>query len=87
MTVHLDWPPDVVERLTQEARQKGLSLDDYVLQTVLKKEIPNGSALADDSAKREARERAGRSIRKLRKGNMLGTDLTVRDLIDEGRRF
>jgi hypothetical protein len=32
MTVHLDWPPDVVDRLTDEARQKGLSLDAYVLQ-------------------------------------------------------
>ena len=36
MTVRLDWPPDVVERLTKEARQEGLSLDAYLLQTILK---------------------------------------------------
>ena len=27
MIVQLDWPPDVVDRLTGEARKKGLSLD------------------------------------------------------------
>ena len=26
MTVQLDWPPEVVDRLSEEARQKGLSL-------------------------------------------------------------
>ena len=35
MTVQLNWPPEVVDRLTEEARQNGLSLDAYVLQTVL----------------------------------------------------
>jgi hypothetical protein len=87
MTVQLDWPPDVVDRLTEEARQKGLSLDDYVLQTVLQKKAPNGTALSDEAAKRQAREEAGRSIRELRKGNILGPGLTIRDLIEEGRRF
>ena len=87
MTVQLDWPPDVVERLTEEARQKGLSLDAYVLQTVLQQKALNGTALSDEAAKREAREEAGRSIRELRKGNILGPDLTIRDLIEEGRRF
>ncbi len=87
MTVQLDWPPDVVDRLTEEARQKGLSLDAYVLQTVLQQKALNGTALSDEAAKREAREEAGRSIRELRKGNILGPDLTIRDLIEEGRRF
>ena len=82
-----DWPPDVVDRLTKEARQKGLSLDDYLLQTVLQKKTSNDTALSDEAAKREAREEAGRSIRELRKGNILGSDLTIRDLIEEGRRF
>jgi hypothetical protein len=35
MSVQLDWPPDVVDRLTDEARKKGLSLDAYLLETVL----------------------------------------------------
>jgi hypothetical protein len=63
MTVQLDWPPDVVDRLTEEARQKGLSLDDYVLQTVLQQKAQNGSVVSDEEAKRKAREEAGQSIR------------------------
>lgn len=85
--MRFDWPPDVVERLTEEARQKGLSLDAYVLQTVLQQKAPNGIAVSDEAAKRQAREEAGRSIRELRKGNILGPDVTIRDLIEEGRRF
>jgi len=87
MTVHLNWPPDVVARLTEEALQKGLSLDAYLLQTVLQQQNPNGATLSDQAAKRQARQEAGRSIRELRKGNILGPELTVRDLIEEGRRF
>ena len=87
MTLHLDWPPDVVDRLTKEARQQGLSLDDYLLQTVLQKKIFNDTRPSEEAAKRLAREEAGRSIRELRRGNVLGSDLTIRDLIEEGRRF
>jgi len=87
MTVHLDWPPDVVARLTAEARQKGQSLDAYLLQTVLDQAGPNGPRQAKETAGRQAREEAGRSIRQLRQGNILGPDLTVRDLIEEGRHF
>jgi hypothetical protein len=87
MTVQLDWPPDVVNRLTEEARKNGLFLDAYVLQTVLQEKSPNRAALCEEAVKRQAREEAGRSIRELRKGNILGPDLTVRDLIEEGRRF
>ena len=87
MTLHLDWPPDVVDRLTKEARRKGLSLDNYLLQTILQKKASNDTRLSDEAAKRLAREEAGRSIRELRRGNVLGSDLTIRDLIEEGRRF
>jgi hypothetical protein len=86
MTVRLDWPPDVVDRLTQEARKKGLSLDAYLLEAVLQQDRSDGDA-ADSAEKRRKREQAAASIRELRKGNVLGPDLTIRDLIDEGRRF
>ncbi|MBL8233757.1 MAG: hypothetical protein JNL98_34990 [Bryobacterales bacterium] len=86
MTVQLDWPPEVVQRLTEQARQKGLSLDVYLLRTVLET-APNGGPASDDAQRQRSREEAGRSIRELRKGNVLGADLTIRDLIDEGRRF
>jgi hypothetical protein len=87
MTVHLDWPPDVVDRLTDEARQKGLSLDAYVLQTVLQQKGSNGATAIDEAEKRHKREEAAAAIRELRKGVTLGPDLTIRDLINEGRRF
>ena len=87
MTVQLDWPPDVVDRLTDEARQKGLSLDAYVLQTVLQQKGSNGAPAIDEAERRRRREEAAASIRELRKGVTLGPDLTIRDLINEGRRF
>jgi len=59
MTVQLDLPQEVVDRLTEEALQQGLSLDEYVLQTILQKRTPNGTALSDEEAKRQAREEAG----------------------------
>jgi hypothetical protein len=87
MTVQVNWPSELVERLTEEARQKGLSLDEYVLQIVLQQRTLNGAALSDENAKRQAREEAGRSIRELRQGNILGPDLSIRSLIEEGRRL
>ena len=86
MTVHLDWPPEVVARLSAEARQRGLSLDAYLLQSVLDRKPQNGGP-AEEAEKQNAREEAGRSIRQLRKGNILGSELSTRDLIEEGRRF
>lgn len=85
MTVHLNWPEDVVARLTEEARQRGLSLDAYLLETVLSHNGPNGAS--DEAASRRARQEAGRSIRELRKGNILGPELSIRDLAEEGRRL
>jgi hypothetical protein len=87
MTIQLDWPTDVVGRLSEEARLKGLSLSDYLLQVIVRERSPSGAELLDEVARRHAREEAGRSIRELRKGNILGPDLTIRDLIEEGRRF
>ena len=85
MTVHLDWPPEVVDRLTKAARRKGLSLDAYVLQAVLRKKTSDGAPPSDEAERRQAREQAGRGIRELRKGNILGPDLTIRDLVEAQR--
>ena len=87
MTVQLNWPPEIVNRLTEQAQQRGLSLDAYLLEAVLHGKAPNGMQFVDENAKRQSREEAGRSIRELRKGNVLGPDLTIRDLIEKGRRF
>jgi hypothetical protein len=87
MTVQLNWPPEVVDRLTEEARQKGLSLEAYVLQAVLQQKGSNGPPAIAEAEKRRQREEAAASIRELRRGVTLGPDLTIRDLINEGRRF
>lgn len=87
MTIQLNWPPEVVASLAEEAQEKGLSLDDYLLQTVLQRKPATRTVLSDEAAQGVAREEAGRNIRELRKGNILGRDTTIRDLIEEGRRF
>lgn len=87
MTVQVNWPSELVDRLTEEAQQKGLSLDEYVLRIILQHRTQNGAVLSDEYDKRRAREEAGRSIRELRQGNILGPDLTIRRLIEEGRRL
>ena len=85
MTVHLNWPAEVLTRLSEEARQRGLSLDDYVLQAVLSRQPQNGAP--DEAEKRRSQAEAGQRIRELRKGNVLGPETSIRDLIEEGRRF
>ena len=85
MTVQLNWPPEVVDRLTEEARLTGLSLDAYVLQVVSLRQSSNDAV--DEPERRRQRQEAADSIRELRKGNILGPDITVRTLIEEGRRF
>ena len=37
MNVSLDWPSDVVVRLTDDAQKRGLSLDGYLLHLALEK--------------------------------------------------
>jgi len=42
---------------------------------------------ADDEAGRARRRAAIEKLKELRKGNTLGEDLTLKDLINDGRRF
>lgn len=87
MTVQLNWPPEVVDRLTEEARQNGLSLDAYVLQTVLQQKDSNGASAVDEGEKRREREEAAAIIREIRirvKPDPEGW--TSRDYINFGRR-
>jgi hypothetical protein len=84
MTVQLDWPPDVVDRLTDEARKKGLSLDAYVLQTVLQQKGSNG---APDNAEKRRRAEAGARILGIQKRVKPDPEgWTSRDYINHGRR-
>jgi len=63
---------------------EGLFLAAYVLQTLLQEKTSNGTAPSDEASKREAREEAGRSIRELRKTNVGGPNLSIRDLVFSG---
>ena len=87
MTVQLDWPPDVVDRLSEEARQKGLSLDAYVLQTVLQREGSNGAPAIDEAEKhRKLQEAAVRILEIQKRVKPDPEGWTSRDYIDHGRR-
>jgi len=84
MTVQLDWPSDVVDRLTGEARKRGLSLDAYL--TVLQQEGSNG-APTDDAEKCRRRAEAGARIFEIQKRVKRDPEgWTSRDYINYGRR-
>jgi hypothetical protein len=85
MTVQLDWPPDVVDRLTEEARKKGLSLEDYLLETILQRKGSKG-APTDDAEKRRKRADAGARILEIQKRIKPDPEgWTSRDYINYGR--
>lgn len=86
MTIQLNWPSDVVDRLTEEAEKQGLSLEAYLLRTVLAQKGLNG-APADEAAIRRARAEAGARILALQKQVRPDPDgWTSRDYINYGRR-
>jgi hypothetical protein len=87
MIIHLDMPTDLVAHLTDEAVEKGLGLDAYILHTVVRRRVSNKSEASDAAAGLPLRRGVRWSLRELRKGNRPGPDLTVRDLIEEVRRF
>ena len=66
MTVQFEWPGGLVERLTNEVRQRGMSLDQYVLKSVLHQNESDGTP-ADQIEKRRKREQAAARILEIRK--------------------
>ena len=86
MTIQMDWPPEAIDQLTAQARRKGLSLDVYVLQTLLAQDNPD-CALNDEASTRRRRAEACAEIRELQprvKPDPEGW--TSRDYINYGRR-
>jgi hypothetical protein len=85
MTIQLDWPPDLVDRLTEEALKNGLSLDAYLLQTVLKKDSSTG--VQPDEADKARKQAAAAQLREIRKHVKPDPEgWTSRDYINYGRR-
>jgi hypothetical protein len=86
MTVRLDWPPDVVARLTQEAERHGMSLDAYLLESVLRQKS-NGDSATDADAERGRREQAAARILDIQKRVKPDPEgWTSSDYIRHGRR-
>jgi hypothetical protein len=86
MTVQFDWPPDVVDRITEEARRKGLSLDAYLLQAVLQEKDGNRTD-ADDAERRRKRAEAAALILEIQKRVKPDPEgWTSHDYINYGRR-
>ncbi len=71
--------PEVEARLVAEAQARGLALDRYIVEK-LSESQPVGEA------RQQSIVDAIDGIRELRKGNRLN-GLTVRDLIEEGRKY
>ena len=87
MTLTLELPPEIEAGLNAQARAKGLSLDVYVTTLLRNQALGRLQEAAEKEAERKQRQAAADRIRKLREGVTLGPDLSIRDLINEGRRF
>jgi hypothetical protein len=84
MTVQLDWPSEIVDRLTEEARRNGSSLGDYVLKLLPAVERATES---DDNIEETKRTNALTRILEIQarvKPDPEGW--TSRDYIAQGRR-
>jgi hypothetical protein len=87
MTVQLDWPPDVVERLTEEAQHVGISLDAYVLRTVLQQKNAQEATSADEAERLRKRQEAATRILDIQSRVKPDPEgWTSRDYINYGRR-
>jgi hypothetical protein len=82
MTIRLDLPSEVVDRLTEEARKRGVSLDVYLVQSILE----HGS-FTDASEGQLSRAEAGARILEIQSRVKPDPEgLTSRDYINHGRR-
>ncbi len=89
-------PPALEATLARRAQVLGVSLEDYVAG-ILARNIRGSVSMAREDLERivtsetpesqAARAEAIDQLRQLRKGVTLGPTLTIRNLIDEGRRL
>lgn len=81
MALTIEIGREVEAVLAAQARARGVPLDTYV------KDVLEREAAAGEEHSRIERLQAADRIRELSEQVQLGPDLTIRDLIDEGRRF
>lgn len=78
--------PELEAQLAVAAKARGLSVDAYI-ESVLISSTEENCHNDGEQARRKRREQAAAEIRELRNEITLGPNLTIRTLIDEGRRF
>jgi hypothetical protein len=84
MTITVDIKPEVQAELARQAASHGQEIDAYAASLLEQAVHPRGHANGTSFDEGRAQAAAGR-IRELRQGITLG-GLTIRQLIDEGRR-
>ena len=84
MTITVDLKPEVKAELARQAALQGRAIEAHAANLLEKAAHLSGEA-NHPMPNRERAQAAGERIRELRKGVTLG-GLTVRELIDEGRR-
>jgi hypothetical protein len=82
MTITVDIKPEVQAELARQAAARGMRIDAYAASLLEEAAQIPADARASD---KERAQSAGERIRELREGVTLG-GLTIRELIDEGRR-
>jgi len=81
MTIVIEVRPEVEAEIARQAALQGQPVEAYAASLIEEAVIAPGEKTFD----LERAKAAGERIRELRKGVTLG-DLTIRELIDEGRR-
>lgn len=84
MTIILDIRPEVQAELARQAAARGRAIEAHAA-TLLEEAVHLPGPSNQSTFDRERAQAAGARIRELSKGVTLG-DLTIRELIDEGRR-
>lgn len=83
MTITVDIRPEVQAELARQAAAHGRALEAYAA-SLLEEAVHIPSDAKPPAFDKERAQAAGARIRELRKGVTLG-ELTIRELIDEGR--
>ena len=84
MIIIVDIKPDVQAELARQAAEHGRAIEAYAA-SLLEEAVKTPAGLSGTALNKHRAQAAAERIRELRKGVTLG-GLTIRQLIDEGRR-
>jgi hypothetical protein len=81
MKITIELPDDVAARLEKRANVYGVPMETLIVNSVVARDNPS----PEEKAKK--REEAFRRIMEIRERSVLVDDATIREMIEEGRRF